>query len=416
MPAGTVLRLDDPEDKKCLEGQRINDKNNWKPFQDGFLVDKGSVPKSPTPLFNGVNFDVLQGLVSLAASLGDVRLLERAIASGAFIDASSEYFTTAIHSSSRLGILEMVNWLMNKNVKAFCNNTFRSTPLDAACFAGHSEVVRVFLKHDPRLPMHPCPVPQLDSAVRQALKGGHASLIDLFLEKRTDLHELLVGPVEPFVAMEEVLLIAAACGDEETVVRMLDMGADIDGVGTRENRTAFTRNAIENAAAAGRLHVVRLLVERGSDPSSDRYHNAFVLAARDRRNDVVKFLLDHGADINHVAPRPNHWRHRGSALMSAASCGDFKMVKFLLRRGADVTARVQGSVESQGSCALTSACRRGNSAIARLLIHAGVSPIKKEWTTGKGGRSNLYYAGRSRVHGIVETLRELGARDIDTAL
>lgn len=415
MPAGTVLRLNHPEDRNRLEGLRINNKNDWEPYWDTFLGIEGSI-KNPTPIFNGVNYDVLQGLVALAASLGDVGLLERAISSGAFIDGPSEYFTTAIQASARLGQLETVNWLMTKGVEAFPKHETRSTPLDAACHEGHRDVVKLFLNYKHRLEVHPCPVPQLDSAVRHALKGGHANLVALFLERRTDMTTLFMGPMEPFVAMDEILLIAAACGNGEIVVKMLGMGAEIDGIGTRESRTAFTRNAIEHAAAAGRLNVVKLLLERGSDPSSDRYHNAFVLAAREKRNDVVEFLLSHGANINHVAPRPNHWRRRGSALMSAASRADYYMVEFLLRKGADITAAVEGSSENQGSCALTSACRRGNAAIARLLINAGVSPNKKEWTTGKGGKSNLYYAGRSGVPGIMATLWELGARDMDTGL
>jgi len=96
--------------------------------------------------------------------------------------------------------------------------------------------------------------------------------------------------------------------------------------------------------------------------------------------------------------------------MTASSHADYEMVQFLLSKGADISAEIQGSKENQGSCALTSACRRGHVDVARLLVETGVNPNKLEWTRGKGGKSNLYYARKSGVPGIVEALWELGAR------
>jgi ankyrin repeat protein len=420
VPAGRILSLEDSEERRPLGGQKIRDevdKIKVRVDVDRIIVRAGVfISKSPVDTIaerlniQTVNFDVLQGLVALAASLSDIKVLERSIIHGGLLDANSEYFTTAIHAAARRGKFETVKWLLGKGAQAFPKHTTRCTPLDVACFGGHEEIVKHFLNYEHKL--HPCLAPQLEAAIRLALKGGHANLVDLFVEMRKDKGNPADGPVEPAVSKEEVLLIAAANGNEEVVGKMLNSGVDIDGVGMREAREAYRRNALEFAASTGRLNVVKLLLERGSSHESDRYHNAFVLAVREQRDDVARFLLQDGANINHVAPRPNHWRRRGTALMTASSHDDYKMVQFLLSKGADISAEVKGSKENQGSCALTSACRRGHIEVARLLIEAGVSPNKLEWTRGKGGKSNVYYARKSGVPGIVEALWKLGAKAI----
>lgn len=350
--------------------------------------------------------DISQGLVALAAALGDVKAMNAAITQyGGIVDQDSEHFTTAIHAAARSGQTGTAKLLLDQKAKAIPKFAPRSTPLEIASYGGHEDMVKLLLDdkhHDFEIPAS-----LLESAMRFALKGGHAKLIQVFLKYDDDKVE---QGSAPSLSPPEILLMGAASGNKEIVQDMLLTGVDIDTIGIRETRLAHAKNALECAAASGRLDMVKLLLDWGISRNQDRYHNAFVLAVREQRTDVARFLLEDGADINHIAPRPNHWREHGSALMTAASHNACEMVGYLLDNGVDLSTIIPGRrEESQGACALTSACRRGHSRVARQLVDAGVNPNKLEWTRGKGGKSNIYYARKSGVPGIVETLYQLGA-------
>ncbi len=83
------------------------------------------------------------------------------------------------------------------------------------------------------------------------------------------------------------------------------------------------------------------------------------LAAGEGRLDVVRYLLDEGADVN---AREN----RGStALIEAAYGGHIEVIKELLLRGAEINA-----IGEQGT-ALDVAISRNNTPVVELLRHRG---------------------------------------------
>ena len=80
-------------------------------------------------------------------------------------------------------------------------------------------------------------------------------------------------------------------------------------------------------------------------PSAQRYldGNALTNAARNGHLEIVRFLLEHGADVNTdctifiqiIAP-PADRNLGGSALINAAENGHAAVVHFLVEHGADV--------------------------------------------------------------------------------
>ncbi|KAJ7351402.1 ankyrin repeat protein, partial [Mycena albidolilacea] len=80
---------------------------------------------------------------------------------------------------------------------------------------------------------------------------------------------------------------AAINGDIEMMKLLLDHGAPVDDW------------ALQRGCARGDLGMVKLLLERGAgtdEPSSGTLESALVSAVRYRQLDVVRYLLDHGAD------------------------------------------------------------------------------------------------------------------------
>ncbi len=86
---------------------------------------------------------------------------------------------------------------------------------------------------------------------------------------------------------------------------------------------------------------------------------ALTYAAR-RDTDIVRILIDAGADVNCADV------HGNSALMWATNAGHIDIVRLLLEQGADVN-----HADNNGNTALIWAARHGHEDIARMLIGHG---------------------------------------------
>ncbi|OGW17046.1 MAG: hypothetical protein A2X56_13405 [Nitrospirae bacterium GWC2_57_13] len=108
-------------------------------------------------------------------------------------------------------------------------------------------------------------------------------------------------------------------------------------------------------------------------------------AAYKGRTDVVKELLDKGADANERSGCGLGWDPNVTALTCAAHGGHMESVKVLVGRGADVNARSR-----DGWTPLISAAYAGNADIAKLLIEKGADidsamAFLEKWGLGKDG-------------------------------
>ena len=84
--------------------------------------------------------------------------------------------------------------------------------------------------------------------------------------------------------------------------------------------------------------------------------------------DIVKLLIDHGADINTKAVEPEI---KGmTALIIASGEGSLEMVKLLMAHGADVNAKITDG-EMRGGSALVYAKLHGHQSVVDLLKTGG---------------------------------------------
>ncbi|QTD43001.1 ankyrin repeat domain-containing protein [Sporosarcina sp. Te-1] len=195
--------------------------------------------------------------------------------------------------------------------------------------------------------------------------------------------------------MEQRLISAAAEGDTETVLELIEDGADIDGTdhqgvtavmaATQRNNVNMVKTLIEHGAdidirnhnldnvllyagAEGFIEIVQLAVEAGADTTiTNRYGGIALIPASERGHvDVVEELLTNSdTDVNHI--NNLHW----TALLEAIILGNGgkthqKIVQLLVDHGADVNIR-----DRDGVTPLEHAERRGFKEIEHILKEAG---------------------------------------------
>ena len=137
---------------------------------------------------------------------------------------------------------------------------------------------------------------------------------------------------------------------------LLDAGVDPNQVSSGD------RSALMWAAQRGNTEIVRLLLDKGAKV---RENNAAMIKAvtvspRGHRKEVpeiVKMLIEHGADVNTRFPYKN-W----TLLMFAVDNGFTESVKILLANGADA-----GAKDKDGKTALDLAKEKGRGKIVKLL-------------------------------------------------
>jgi ankyrin repeat protein len=116
------------------------------------------------------------------------------------------------------------------------------------------------------------------------------------------------------------------------------------------------------------------------------------LAAYFGQDEMAKFLVDHGADVNAVSRNPMALQ----PLHSAASSRSAGIVRLLLERGAAVNAKQHG-----GYTPLHAAASNGDVATTELLLSFGANP---EQTTDDH-RTPIDFAREKGAENIVSLLR-----------
>ena len=125
------------------------------------------------------------------------------------------------------------------------------------------------------------------------------------------------------------------------------------------------------AAEAGQLKVVKKFVKKAKSHINDlngEGYTPLMLAAREGRAEVVKYLIKKGADVDAVAG--NMWGY--TALMKAAWKNRSEAARLLIKAGADLELR-----NSEGETALQVALGSGSSEAVALLKEAALKRKKK---------------------------------------
>lgn len=193
------------------------------------------------------------------------------------------------------------------------------------------------------------------------ITGGTTSGGWLELEKSVRLDRLrllqylfrLGAQVRPQIALESPLVVLALLdGPQELIDEVIKAGADIQSYGLGFTDSILT--PLQAAARQGNKALVEFLLDKGADVNQPAYCSGrrwgsnggatalqgicawdpATSAERVTRMEIIKRLLDLGADLNAAPAETNGY----TALQIVAQMGDLEVATLLIHLGADVNA------------------------------------------------------------------------------
>ena len=201
---------------------------------------------------------------------------------------------------------------------------------------------------------------------------------------------------EELTRIDGLCFKAAVEGNAPNVSAYLQRGADME----KCNR----RGLLCMVAVRGHTDVIRVLLDAGADINAtmvDGKVTPIMTAAKQGKGEVIALLLERGATLPQDAP--SQYRLLGFAIHSR----NVEVLRFLMARGVQVN-----SCSATGDTVLMSAARRGFADMVAALIEAGadVNAISHSRMTA------LRFARINGRNEIVTLLQQAGAQDIPLSL
>ncbi len=193
--------------------------------------------------------------------------------------------------------------------------------------------------------------------------------------------------------IEQVRLLIAEGADVDAKWRDVYNKNEGEDTSSPRKKWRMERTPLWHAVEAGKIEVVKLLVEAGADVNAGKWP-PLCQAVDENNTAIAKYLIDHGATINY----PGDW---GPLQESPCISNNIEMVKLLIARGADINAGLWP--------ALHTAIQRERRDIFELLIQRGADVKAKDtW-----GYTPLYYAIHNDDSDFMNILVANGA-DVNT--
>jgi uncharacterized protein len=426
----------------------------------------------------GLNAEAVDSRLIDAVKSGNVTAVASLLRQRVPVNATEPDGSTALHWAARHDRVDIVQALLRARADVNVANRYAITPLTLAAINGSGEVVDLLLKAggDPNTTgadgetvlmlaartgrpeavqlliakganVNASETWQGETALMWAAAEDHPEVVALLAKSGADLNARSKIPEFPKVKVDAAtmvvtalpkggftaLLLAARQDAAHGVRALAEAGADLDA--PDPDGTTALNLAIINA----HYDVAALLIEKGANPNvGDTAGMTPLYAAIDMRHqeplinrplakpsgrllplDVVKLLLEHGADPNVRLQTPLLMRqHNGgdpslgegaTALMRAAKVSDVTTMGLLLDKGADPNLRLR----NQNTALMVAASRQGRNAgpeestvaAMKLLIDKGADPN----LVNDNGETALHIAV-NRGDVLVSFLAEHGTR------
>ena len=395
------------------------------------LLQAGADPNDPRHSVNAGETPLL-----LAARSGQVDAVRTLLDAGASIDVTESWNgQSALMWAAAEGHVPVVQTLIARGVDIHARSNSGATPLLFAVRKGSLDAVRALL--DAGADVNAAR-PDRATPLLVAVINGHEDLVDLLLDAGADPDveggstRLTVQGVRAQPMPLEIRKLGYTERDSETVTRGNIFGRPLQAAVHVANWHISDQFIIVNL---DRLRVIESLLAYGADVNGRntmeeprwggaRYRRhmtgatAFMLAAKAADVEVMRLLLDHGADPT-IGTEDNITPLMAAAGISWASNQDrasdaqvLEAVTLLVEElGADVNA-----VSDVGETAMHAAAYRGANSVVQYLFDKGATldVVAKDGRTPLRVADGVEYGNSFAAHPhTAELLRGLGAQDIE---
>lgn len=313
----------------------------------------------------------------LAAAFGHAKAVGILVDNGADVSAECGKYGSPLHAACFHGHLEVVSKLLSAGAQVSCGSVFKNALL-AAFRGGNEDVVlhliantKIIEAEDDysealgqaalmgfvdviqRLHSSRFSSPnrgiceRMQEKIRRAIQGGQVGILRQFLGRDATHAQYL-----PSAAVA----LATLHNRKNMVEFLLDQGMDLEAIGD-------FGSPLRTAALLNFQSIVRLLLEKGAQiDNSEPFGDALQAAALNGHTSTVRLLIQQGANVNQYSG------YYGSALQAAAYHGHIDTVELLIDSNAD--ADLFGYSRS----AIHAAAEGGHEDIIMLLLHKRPRP------------------------------------------
>ncbi|XP_042328646.1 ankyrin repeat domain-containing protein 17 isoform X4 [Sceloporus undulatus] len=285
-----------------------------------------------------------------ACSEGDVNAVRKLLIEGRSVNEHTEEGESLLCLACSAGYYELAQVLLAMHANVEDRGVKGDiTPLMAAANGGHVKIVKLLLAHSADVNAQSSTG---NTALTYACAGGYVDVVKALLESGASIEDHNENGHTP-------LMEAGSAGHVEVARVLLENGA---GINTHSNE--FKESALTLACYKGHLDMVRFLLEAGADQEhkTDEMHTALMEACMDGHVEVARLLLDSGAQVNMPADSFE------SPLTLAACGGHVELAALLIERGANLE-----EVNDEGYTPLMEAAREGHEEMVALLLGQGAN-------------------------------------------
>lgn len=265
----------------------------------------------------------LDNRVARASMSADKAAVQALIAQKADVNAPLPDGTTALHWAVRADDLQTVDLLVRAGANVKAADRYGLTALSIACTNASAPMVRRLLDAgaDPN-----AADPNGDTALMIAARtDGGTDVVKLLLERGASVN------ARDQVVEETALMWAVRANRPESVRLLLGVHADVN-TRTRTGKTPAWRPPNAGGGSHGKGIVRGGWPDRGVQDPTPGAMTALLYAARDGRIDIARMLVEAGANVNQVEA------NKMTPLLIAIANDHLDVAHFLLSKGADVNA------------------------------------------------------------------------------
>lgn len=262
---------------------------------------------------------------------------------------AGQLWASPLHPVAAYGLVETVQFLLAQDVDVNSVSEWQGSALNAAASHGQVEVVKLLLNNGAAANSNP--------GRNGYLRALHCAMLNPEWEAARAITQLLLdagADIDSFtnVACQTPLFLAIEVGSTQLCQYLLAKGANV------HSRDVKQQTCLHFASRTGNRDIVKVLLQYGADINAlQSERNALYCAAREGHKGVVDVLLEFGASAEAKVIQ------QAQALHYASRRGHTRTVRRLLQYGIDVEV-----VDVDRLTALHIAVQNGHEDMVRLLI------------------------------------------------